>query len=188
MDQIGPKLHIFPKRKNFDEFKCYFCLITMPNLSKIFHNNLRVVHEIQGYLNLGQFGSKLHSCNNCTLLHPIILHYLKKIGQIMMQDYIFSTILHPNCPKRRVFWKNWLLLFLSTYRAPSSHNFFNPWNRSCNITESHLEFECNFHFLQIPYFELQVTIYTWSTQLNLVNELPLQLGSRRNQSTALQSA
>ena len=46
-----------------------------------------------------------------------------------------------------------------------------------------LGFECNFCFLQIPYFGYQVKIWAWSTQPILVNELPLQVGSRRSQST-----
>ena len=48
-------------------------------------------------------------------------------------------------------------------------------------TGKYLGFECNFRFLQIPYFERQVTICDWSTQPTVVIELPLQLGSRRSQ-------
>ena len=49
------------------------------------------------------------------------------------------------------------------------------------FTGKYLGFECNFRFLQIPYFERQVTICDWSTQPTVVIELPLQLGSRRSQ-------
>ena len=42
-------------------------------------------------------------------------------------------------------------------------------------------------FLQMPYFGLKVTIWTWSAKPTLVSKLPLQLGSRRIQSTAKHS-
>ena len=45
----------------------------------------------------------------------------------------------------------------------------------------YLGFECNFRFLQMPYFGRQVTNWAWSTQPTLVWELLLQLGSRRSQ-------
>ena len=48
---------------------------------------------------------------------------------------------------------------------------------------SHLGSECKFHFLQMLCFERQVTIWAWSAQPTRLSELPLQLGSRRSQST-----
>ena len=47
---------------------------------------------------------------------------------------------------------------------------------------SYLEFECNFCFLQMPYFGHQLTIWVWSAQPTLVSKLPLYVGSRRSQS------
>ena len=46
-----------------------------------------------------------------------------------------------------------------------------------------LRFECNFRFLQMPYFGCQVTIWACSAQLTLVSKLPLQLGSKGSQSS-----
>ena len=44
-----------------------------------------------------------------------------------------------------------------------------------------LGFECNFRFLQMPYFGRQAKVCDWIAQQTLVIELPLQLGSRRSQ-------
>ena len=53
---------------------------------------------------------------------------------------------------------------------------------NCRNTGSYLGSECNFGFMQIPYFGRQVTIWAWSAQPSLISELPLQLRSRRNRS------
>ena len=53
---------------------------------------------------------------------------------------------------------------------------------NCRNTGSYLGSECNFGFMQIPYFGRQVTIWAWSAQPSLISELPLQLRSRRSRS------
>ena len=50
------------------------------------------------------------------------------------------------------------------------------------LSGPYLGFECNFRFLQMPYFGRQVTISALSTQPILVYKLPLQLGPRGSQS------
>ena len=51
-----------------------------------------------------------------------------------------------------------------------------------SLSEPYLGFECNFRFLQMPYFGRQVTISALSAQPTLVCNLPLQLGLRVSQS------
>ena len=59
---------------------------------------------------------------------------------------------------------------------------FCDWVQKIDVyTGLYLGFECNFSFLQMPYFGSQVTIWPGSAQPTLVINLPLQLESRESQ-------
>ena len=66
-----------------------------------------------------------------------------------------------------------------------AENFFASIRRldeqAFGLSGPYLGFECNFRFLQMPYFERQAKVCDWIAQQTLVIELPLQLGSRRSQ-------
>ena len=66
-----------------------------------------------------------------------------------------------------------------------AENFFASIRRldeqAFGLSGPYLGFECNFRFLQMPYFGRQAKVCDWIAQQTLVIELPLQLGSRRSE-------
>ena len=69
------------------------------------------------------------------------------------------------------------------FSASAAASDFCDWVQQIDVyTGLYLGFECNFSFLQMPYFGSQVTIWSGSAQPTLVINLPLQLESRESQS------